>query len=282
MSAQVMVTIANLVTGVPNVVLAATAGLCLIISLNGFRFERFDCFRGLMYIFQVILEFGVIELFFPFPDMGPFVYGGIVAVQSVIIRIYSILKSKQVHDLMLESGVVQSGLVKFFYASVVIEIIATVLIAAGFLMTLNVLIANGSLNVGGQAITGQVFLIFGGLILFAGYILYVFFLAQLSAARSPRVINRMIIAQVGQFIFVPLLIGLTLGTVQAAFANNNINVNNNVLVIALISSFVVNKLLSTTLIGYTFWDICFFNKLDNEKEYDFQNLLGEAQFVTMT
>jgi len=281
MSAQVMATVANLVTGVPNVVLAVTAGVCLVISVNGFRYERFSLTRGLLYLFQILLEFAVIELFFPFPGMGPFVYGGAVAVQAILLRIYSLLKSKEVHDLMVQSGVVAEGLSKFFYASIIIEFFATIFIAAGFLMILNVLIANGSLNVGGQAITGQVFLIFGGLILFAGYILYLFFLAQLSSARAPRVINRMILAQVGQFIFVPLLIGLTLGTVQAAFTNANININNNMLVIALISSFVVNKLLSTTLIGYTFWDICFFNKLDSEKEYDFQNLLSDAQFVSM-
>eukprot|EP00475_Leptophrys_vorax_P023692 TRINITY_DN324_c0_g1_i1.p1 TRINITY_DN324_c0_g1~~TRINITY_DN324_c0_g1_i1.p1 ORF type:complete len:285 (-),score=83.89 TRINITY_DN324_c0_g1_i1:34-888(-) len=278
---QVMNTLTNVIGGVPNVVLAVTAGICLIISLNGFRYERFGAVRGLMYIFQILLEFTVIELFFPFPDMGPFVYAACVAAQALILRIYSLLKSKEIHDLMVTQGVLVAGLAKFFYVSIVIESVATIFVFAGFLLVLNVLLTNGQVNVGGIAITGQVLLIFGGLLLFSGYILYLFFLSQLSAANSPRVINRMIVAQVGQLVFVPLLIGLTLGTVQNAFANANIAVGN-ALVIALIVSFVVNKLLSTTLIGYTFWDICFFTALDAEKEYDFNGLLNEAQFINMT
>eukprot|EP00475_Leptophrys_vorax_P040591 TRINITY_DN7553_c0_g3_i1.p1 TRINITY_DN7553_c0_g3~~TRINITY_DN7553_c0_g3_i1.p1 ORF type:complete len:189 (-),score=53.48 TRINITY_DN7553_c0_g3_i1:30-596(-) len=182
---------------------------------------------------------------------------------------------------MISQAVLEPGYAKFFFLSICIEVIATACVGVGFLLVLNVLLANGQLNVDGVAISGQVLLIFGGLLLLAGYVLFLFFLFQLSAANAPRVINRMIIAQIGQVIFIPLLIGLTLGTVQNALANANIAVGANAMVIALIVSFVVNKLLSTTLIGYTMWDICFFTRANAEKDYDFHGLLDTAEFVSI-
>jgi len=281
MADQVRNHLANLINGVPNIVLAVTAGVCLIISLNGIRYERFSFLRGSLYIVQLLLEFAVIQLFFPITDMGPFFYGGAVAIQALILRLYSMIKSKEIHNGMVKSGEVAASLGRFFWASIVVDVIAVIVLTAGFLMSLNILLMNGTLNVGGQAITGQVLLVFGGLILLAGYILYGFFLGQLFMVRAPRVINRMLIAQFGQFFFVPLLIGLTLGLVQQAFNQANIN-TAGILVNVLIAVFVVNKLLSTTLIGYTFWDICLFTAAESDQENTRQNLENtQSNYVNM-
>eukprot|EP00475_Leptophrys_vorax_P033424 TRINITY_DN5247_c0_g1_i1.p1 TRINITY_DN5247_c0_g1~~TRINITY_DN5247_c0_g1_i1.p1 ORF type:complete len:303 (-),score=72.43 TRINITY_DN5247_c0_g1_i1:130-999(-) len=268
------------VGGVPVIVIAVVSGVSLLITFNAIRYESMSCAKTILIVSTILLEFSVVQLFYPLVQAGTYIFGACQGIQTLAFRVYSIVKSKEIYNLLARHRVINATYGKLFWVSVVSEVIGTIAGIVGFLIVLHFILNNTGSGSGSSA-AGTAFLVIGGFFIFIGYIGYLFFLNILRVAGAPRVITRMVWAQIAQFILLPLLAGMTLGAVQFIITNAGTGNTAVVYVYAVVVIYVATKLTSVTMLGYTIWDICCLSKDESMKEYDESSLGSRKGFIHM-
>jgi hypothetical protein len=266
------------VGGVPVFVIAIVSIVSVVITINAMRYESFSWSKISLILLTLLLEASVVQLFFPLVKAGTFIFGACQGTQTLAFRVYSIVKSREVYNLLAHHKVVSETYGKLFWISVISEIVGTIAGIVGFLVDLHFILFNAG---SGNSAAGTALLIIGGIFIFVGYIGYLFFLNILRLAGAPRVIARMVWAQLAQFFLIPLLAGLTLGAVQYLLANfgTSNTAQAVVYVYAVIGIYIATKLTSVTMLGYTIWDICLLSRLQALKEYDETELGSRKGFI---